>query len=325
MRLISGLQLREAEYSNVICVKIVYFLVNSFPQGKLTIMMTLLTFACMALNPIDTTVLKQRIVAEFNKQPQAVFAVAVKDLSSGDTFLYNDQLEFHAASTMKTPVLVEAYKQAKEGKFSLADSMLVKNSFESIVDGSLYSLDSTDDSEKDLYSKIGARLPISDLLYRMITKSSNLATNLIIDLVKAPNVNVSMRKLGASKIQVLRGVEDGKAFAKGLNNTTTAYDLMLIMEAIANGTAVDKKSSEGMIKVLMDQYFRDIILAKLPADVKAATKSGNITAVCHDSGIVFLPDGRKYVIVLLSKGIPDQSVATEILSTVSRIVYDHLQ
>ncbi|WP_332732272.1 serine hydrolase [Flavihumibacter sp.] len=288
-------------------------------------MMTLLTFACMALNPIDTTVLKQRIVAEFNKQPQALFAVAVKDLSSGDTFLYNDQLEFHAASTMKTPVLVEAYKQAKEGKFSLADSMLVKNSFESIVDGSLYSLDSTDDSEKDLYSKIGSRLPISDLLYRMITKSSNLATNLIIDLVKAPNVNASMRKLGASKIQVLRGVEDGKAFAKGLNNTTTAYDLMLIMEAIANGTAVDKKSSEGMIKVLMDQYFRDIILAKLPADVKAATKSGNITAVCHDSGIVFLPDGRKYVIVLLSKGIPDQSVATEILSTVSRIVYDHLQ
>lgn len=325
MRLISGLQLREAEYSNVICVKIVYFLVNSFPQAKLTIMMTLLTFACMALNPIDTTVLKQKIVTEFNKQPQAVFAVAVKDLSSGDTFLYNDQLEFHAASTMKTPVLVEAYKQAKEGKFSLADSMLVKNSFESIVDGSLYSLDSTDDSEKDLYSKIGTRLPISDLLYRMITKSSNLATNLIIDLVKATNVNASMRKLGASKIQVLRGVEDGKAYAKGLNNTTTAYDLMLIMEAIANGTAVDKKASEGMIGVLMDQYFRDIILAKLPTDVKAATKSGNITAVCHDSGIVFLPDGRKYVIVLLSKGIPEQSVATEILSTVSRIVYDHLQ
>ncbi|MCG7857710.1 class A beta-lactamase-related serine hydrolase [Flavihumibacter sediminis] len=288
-------------------------------------MTALLTFACMALSPIDTTDLKQKIVAEFNKQPQAVFAVAVKDLSSGETFLYNDQLEFHAASTMKTPVLVEAYKQAKEGKFSLSDSMLVKNSFESIVDGSLYSLDSTDDSEKDLYSKIGARLPISDLLYRMITKSSNLATNLIIDLVKATNVNASMRKLGASKIQVLRGVEDGKAFAKGLNNTTTAYDLMLIMEAIANGTAVDKNSSEGMIKVLMDQYFRDIILAKLPADVKAATKSGNITAVCHDSGIVFLPDGRKYVIVLLSKGIPQQSVATEILSTVSRIVYDHLQ
>ncbi len=279
----------------------------------------------MALSPIDTTDLKQKIVAEFNKQPQAVFAVAVKDLSSGETFLYNDQLEFHAASTMKTPVLVEAYKQAKEGKFSLSDSMLVKNSFESIVDGSLYSLDSTDDSEKDLYSKIGSRLPISDLLYRMITKSSNLATNLIIDLVKATNVNASMRKLGASKIQILRGVEDGKAFAKGLNNTTTAYDLMLIMEAIANGTAVDKNSSEGMIKVLMDQYFRDIILAKLPADVKAATKSGNITAVCHDSGIVFLPDGRKYIIVLLSKGIPQQSVATEILSTVSRIVYDHLQ
>ncbi|MEX6688241.1 serine hydrolase [Danxiaibacter flavus] len=279
---------------------------------------------CSVYAAMDTTRLRQQIMAEFAKEPSGTFAVAFKDLSTGQQFFINGHDNFHAASTMKTPVLIETFRQAALGKFAITDSILVKNTFSSIVDGSPYSLDSMDDSEKDLYTLIGTKLPISDLLYRMITKSSNLSTNIIIDLVDAKNVTSTMRKLGANDIQVLRGVEDDKAFEKGLNNTTTAYDLMVIMEHIANGSAVSKKACDDMIRILMDQHFRDIIPAKLPPSVKVASKSGSITAICHDSGIVFLPNGKKYVIVLLSRGVQNQAASTEVLATVSRIIYDHV-
>ena len=274
--------------------------------------------------PIDTAQMRKEILAEFAKQPTGTFAVAFKNLSTGQEFLMNAHESFHAASTMKTPILIETFKQAAEHKFSLNDSILIENKFTSIVDGSTFSVDSADDSEKDLYTRVGTKLPIKDLLFRMITESSNFATDLIVELVGAKNANQTMHKIGAKDIKVLRGVEDNKAYNLGMNNTVTANDLMVIFQHIANGTVVNKKACDAMIDILMHQHFKEKIAGKLPADVKTATKSGSITKVSHDSGIVFLPDGRKYVIVLLSRGIEDEKAADETLATVSRIIYDHV-
>lgn len=272
----------------------------------------------------DTSKLRQRIGEVFARYPEAVFGVAFKNINTGETFFWNGEEVFHAASTMKTPVMIEVYKQAAQGKFSVTDSMLVKNVFSSIVDGSPYALDSTDDSEHDLYLQIGKKLPIRDIVFRMITVSSNLATNNIIELVGAKNVTATMRALGTTKMQVLRGVEDNKAFEQGLNNITTAYDLMLVMESIAEGTVADKKSTEDMLDILMHQRFKRVIGGKLPADVKIANKTGSFKGVRHDSGIVFLPDGRKYVIVLLSRGIEDDEKSAGALAEVSRLVYEEV-
>lgn len=274
--------------------------------------------------PIDTAQMRKEIVAEFAKQPTGTFAVAFKNLSTGQEFLMNAHESFHAASTMKTAILLETFKQAAEHKFSLNDSILIENKFKSIVDGSSFSVDSADDSEKDLYRRIGTKLPVKDLLYRMITESSNFATNLIVDLVGAKNANKTMHKIGAKDIKVLRGVEDNKAYNLGLNNTVTAYDLMVIFDHIGNGTVISKKACDEMIDILMHQHFKEKIAAKLPPDVKTATKSGWIDKISHDSGIVFLPDGRKYVVVLLSRGIENEKSADETLANVSRIIYDHV-
>lgn len=159
----------------------------------------------------------------------------------------------------------------------------------------------------------------------MIIYSSNLATNIVIELVDAKNINKTMHKMGAKDINVLRGVEDMKAYNKGLSNSTTAYDLMVIFEALARGEAVNKAASEEMISILHRQTHRDIIPAKLPEGVKVANKTGSITGVHHDSGIVFLPDGRKYVLVLLSKNMEDFDAGTQMLATVSKKVYDYVQ
>lgn len=273
-------------------------------------------------SPTTPEQLKEQIKAEFAKQ-KGTFALAFKNLKTGEEILINEKISFHAASTMKTPVLIEAYKQAAVGKFKITDSILIKNEFKSIVDGSSFSLNSGDDSDPVLYTKAGTKLPIYDLLYLMIIKSSNLATNIIIDLVGAQNVNKTMRDMGANDIQVLRGVEDSKAFQKGMNNTTTAYDQMLIFNDMAKGKIVNKPSSDAMIKILLDQAFNDKIPAKLPKDVKVAHKTGWIKGINHDAGIVYLPDGRKYVLVLLSKEMTDDKAGIAAMANVSEMVYDY--
>jgi len=272
----------------------------------------------------DTALLRREVMAVYAGEPQASFALAFEDLQTGEQFFINERESFHAASTMKTPVLIETFKQISRHRLSLNDSLLIHTDFLSIVDSSRYQLDSADDSEKELYGLAGRRMALKDLLYKMITESSNLATNLVIERVGAANVMVAMREMGANDIRVLRGVEDNKAFERGMNNTTTAYDLMVLFRQIAGGTAVDPASCEAMIRILLDQHFKEVIAGKLPGGVRVASKSGWITGSCHDSGIVFLPDGRKYVVVLLSRGIADYAAAVSLEATVSKLIYDHM-
>jgi beta-lactamase class A len=265
--------------------------------------------------------LKSEITALF-AATNGDFSLAFRDLSDSNNQIFiNEKESFHAASTMKTPVMIELFKQAHEGSFSLSDSLLVKNEFKSIVDGTLFSLDIGRDDGEHIYEQMGQKRSIKDLLLDMIIYSSNLATNILIQLVGAANVNQTVRDYGARDIKVLRGVEDMKAYDAGLNNTTTAYDLMIIFEKLAKGEAVNKEASYEMIEILLQQTHRDIIPAKLPKDVKVANKTGFITGVHHDSGIVFLPDGRKYVLVLLSKNMGDSEAGRKMLAEVSRLIY----
>lgn len=270
----------------------------------------------------DRQKLESSIKSEINNG-KGTFAVAWKDLTSGEEILINEDTVFHAASTMKTPVMIEVFKQASANTFHLTDSITVSNQFYSIVDSSMFSLSASEDSEPELYNVIGGKKTIYDLVYQMIIRSSNLATNIIIGLIDARKVTETMRSLGAGSIQVLRGVEDIKAYEAGLNNSTTALDLLKIYTHLASGDLIDKSSNQAMIDILLDQIFNDIIPAYLPEEVIVAHKTGNITGVHHDSGIVFLPNGRRYVIVLLSKNLEDFDHGTETLARISRLIYDY--
>lgn len=229
---------------------------------------------------------------------------------------------FHAASTMKTPVMIEVYKQVANGKIKLTDLVKVDTTFKSIVDSTAYSLSSSGDSEAELYTMVGTEQPYSDLVRRMIVRSSNLATNILIDKVGAKNVTQTMRDLGANDIQVLRGVEDGKAYRAGLNNRTSAYDLMLIFSALGKGQLIDSTWSNEMVNVLLQQEFNDIIPLYLPKDVRVAHKTGWITGLNHDSALVILPDGRRYVLVLLSDELENEEQAKHNMAIVSKMVYE---
>jgi len=266
--------------------------------------------------------LKENIVQTLSKQ-EGTFAVAFKDLSTGKELLINDTITFHAASTMKTPVLIEVYRQAAEGKFSLTDSIELKNEFKSIADGSFYKLDSTDDSEKELYKHIGEQRTIDSLVYQMIIVSSNFATNLLIEKLGVENIRNTVTQLGAEGMQVLRGVEDQKAFDKGLNNSTTARGLMVLFERIGSGTAVGRKPDAAMVDILKRQKFNDGIPAGLPKNVAVAHKTGNITRIHHDAGIVFAK--RPYVLVILVRGRQDSKQSGALMAKMSRAVYNSVR
>jgi beta-lactamase class A len=241
--------------------------------------------------------------------PEATVGIALRDLDAGTSFDYNAGRVFHAASTMKVPVMIEVFRQAEAGRFGLDDSLVVTNRFNSIVDGSPYVLDTADDSDADVYRKIGRSATIRWLVERMITVSSNLATNILIDYVGADAVQSTIEALGITTMEVHRGVEDIKAYDLGLNNTATAGDLATLLQRLAQGAAVSPEADSTMVEILFHQEFNDIIPAGLPQDVRVAHKTGSITEIHHDAAIVYPPDRRPYVLVILTEGVanPDRS------------------
>jgi beta-lactamase class A len=284
--------------------------------------MTLLAAGLIAIAQRPDSVL-ERIQSRIAVEAGVQVGLAYIDLASGDTLFLNADSSFHAASTMKVPVMIELFRRANTGSFRMNQGLLLVNQFASIVDGSLYALDSSSDSDTTLYHRIGERVRVDTLLRLMITRSSNFATNTLITLVGADAVTRTMRSLGAQRIQVLRGVEDGKAFEKGLNNTTTARDLGIVLRAIEEGRAASPAATREMLGILMAQEFNEKIPAGLPPGTRVAHKTGEITAVSHDAAIVY-PAGRKpYVLVVLTRGIADGVKSSKLIADISAIVYTH--
>ena len=157
--------------------------------------------------------LRDSIRAVLDGHPEATVAVALRDPQTDVRLDLNADRPFHAASTMKVPVMMEVFRQAEAGRFALGDSLRVENAFRSIVDGSPYRIE--DDSDDAIYERLGGAMAIEDLVYQMITVSSNLATNLLIGHVSADSVQKTIEGLGTDAMRVLRGVEDIKAYRQG--------------------------------------------------------------------------------------------------------------
>lgn len=253
----------------------------------------------------------------------AEVAVAFETLDGASSWLLRADEPFHAASTMKVAVLIELYRQRRAGRLRLEDTLVVRNEFHSIADGSTYSLDPADDSEGGLYLAAGSLRTLAELSELMIEVSSNLATNLLIERLGVENIRAAVHALGADGMQVLRGVEDSKAFARGRNNTTTARALLILMEAIARGRAVDAGSSREMLTILGRQTFNDGIPAGLPPGTRVAHKTGEINRLQHDAALVLAP--RPFVLVVLTRGIEDPKHSAALIADIARQLYAALE
>jgi beta-lactamase class A len=253
------------------------------------------------------------------------FGVVAIDLETGRRIGVNEDLVVHAASTMKVPVLLELYRRAGARELDMAAEIEVRNRFRSIADTThYYTLSTSDDSEHALYTMLGRRTSYRDLARRMIVSSSNLATNLLIDELGAAAVQRTADRVGGDGMRVLRGVEDGPAFAAGMNNTTTARGLANVLAAIARCDILPRAQCAEIVDILAAQEFREMIPAGLPAGVRIAHKRGWITGIQHDAAIVYPLNSPPYVLVVLTRGAQDSSAAYGVAADISRIVWQAL-
>ena len=278
----------------------------------------------MAFNEVVSMTEVETYIAQFSDK---TIAVSVYDLATGGEIHINADQAFHPASTFKVHVMMEVFRQAEEGLFSLDDGLQIINSFTSIADESKFSLDVNDDSETTLYSRLGENESIIELTRLMIVRSSNLATNILIEKIGTQNVNAFIRALGIEGVSVLRGVEDKAAFRLGMNNSASARGLTQTMQLIAEGKVVSKPISEKMIDIMLRQEFNESIPALLPKSVKVAHKTGWTGDVYHDTGIVFPENRKPYAISIMTRGFAEdnEQAAHECMASISKMIYEQIQ
>jgi beta-lactamase class A len=249
--------------------------------------------------------------------------IAFYDCETTLQWAYNADAPFHAASTMKLAVLLAVQRQITRGELAADAPVHVRNKFTSIVDRRPYMLDVNRDGDPELYAHLGRTMTVDQLAYQMITRSSNFATNLLVDVVGIPVIQRALHEMGIEGIKVIRGVEDQAAFDAGLNNEVTANGLLRLLRLVSDRKAYSPEASQRMLEILLDQRFKGGIPAGLPDATRVAHKTGNISTVHHDAGIVFLEGRQPYVLVVLSQFDESASRSTAV-AEVSRDVFECL-
>lgn len=253
-------------------------------------------------------------------------AIYYRNLNCFDDFYsLNENVQFHSASIYKIFILAEILRHDFYGLLSINDKLTLKNSFKSIVDGSTYNLNVNSDSDKFLYEKIGYEVTIEELAKRMIILSSNLATNNLIEIISAKNVQRTLELLGLMDTKIFRGVEDEKAFKLGMNNITTVKDTAKILEIAAEGKLFSHSVSKKFIEILSEQTIRKLIPRYLPDDLKIANKTGEITGHRHDAALIFSDDKPAYIFVIFTRDLKPENIeqSEEVISKISLEIYNH--
>src|SRR5436309_14099508 len=269
------------------------------------------------------TPLNEELETLSSESKARVIAVALHDLESGLRFSLHGDRWFHAASTIKVAMLLAIFRAADEDRLRLDDSLHVRNRFISAADGSSFHLNRDSDAMPELYQAIGRTAKISALAEGMIASSSNLATNLLLDLVGVEYARKVLRDAQVDGVELRRGVEDHAAHERGINNEVTANGLLTLLSAV-RGDFLSGESKEQAIHVLLEQRFNSIIPAGLPAHATVAHKTGEISTACHDMGIVYLPERQPYIAVILTEFDPEQNGRREAVAAISEMIHRSL-
>ena len=256
-------------------------------------------------------------IERLEKKHGCRIGVSFRDDEIPFEFGYRGNELFHAASTMKVPVMIEVFHNVEQGRMKLDDTVLLNPICQSMIDNSDFECD----AEKYLTARLGQQETILKLTEQMIVVSDNLATNLLIRMVTPQRITATMRALGAKDGFVLRGVQDELAYRAGVSNKLTPNDLTTLMAAIADDKAGTPESCEAMREILFAQEHNTMIPAQLPAGTRVAHKTGSITKIRHDTAIVYTDKGR-YVVTIMTDGIENEEESTALVADLSRRIYE---
>jgi len=275
--------------------------------------------------PSNLDALKLRIESISQKSNARAVAVAMHDTESGAELHYAADRWFHGASTIKVAILLAVYGEIDRGRLVPQSRVHVRNRFLSAYDGSPFRIQADRDADSDVHAAIGKTMRVSELALHMIATSSNLATNLLLDLIGLEAVQGTIDRFGLTGLDLRRGVEDEKAFEHDIVNRVTANGLVKLLGLIAEERAYSPQLSREMLDTLHQQEFKKGIPARLPREVRVAHKTGDISTVAHDAGVVYAPERKPYVIAILTEWSPDAGNRSSTIASLSHAVYEHLR
>jgi beta-lactamase class A len=251
--------------------------------------------------------------------------VALHDAETGLEMHYKADRWFHAASTIKVPILLGVFAAIDRGDLLPHSRVHVRNRFLSVVEGVPFRVESGRDANSAVHNAIGKMMRVDELAYHMITTSSNLATNLLLGVIGPDSVNRTLKELDVDDgIELKRGVEDELAFDKGISNMVTADGLLRILILLSEGKAFSPALSRRMMDILHGQEFNQGIPARLPKGARVAHKTGEISTVAHDAGVIYLPKRKPYGLVILTEWAPEGTGRSRTIATISHTIYEFL-
>ena len=259
-----------------------------------------------------------------DKSKARAIAIALDDLETGAQFHYHADRWFHAASTIKVAILLGVYGAIYRGDLLPQSRVHVRNRFLSAYDGTPYRVSVDRDANSVVHRGIGRTLRVSELAEHMIASSSNLATNLLLDLVGLDVLQRTLDDFGIEGIDLRRGVEDELAFQNGISNRVTANGLVSLLRLIGEGRAFNAQLSNDMLDALHAQQFKSGIPAGLPPEAKVAHKTGDISTIAHDAGLVYLPDRKPYALAVLTEWDPSTQGRSATIAAASYLAYSAL-
>jgi beta-lactamase class A len=252
-------------------------------------------------------------------------AVALHDAETGLELHYKADRWFHAASTIKVPILLGVFAAIDRGELLPHSRVHVRNRFLSVIENVPFRVESGRDANSAVHDAIGKMMRVDELAYHMITTSSNLATNLLLGVMGTDAVNRTLKELEVDDgIDLKRGVEDELAFDKGINNMVTADGLLRILVLLSEGKAFSPALSRRMMDILHGQEFNQGIPALLPKGARVAHKTGEISTIAHDAGVVYLPKRKPYVLVVLTEWDPEGTGRSRTIAAISHTIYEFL-
>ncbi len=251
-------------------------------------------------------------------------AVAFFDYRRQQDWAHHGDRWFHAASTIKVPVLLGAFDAIEQGRMHLHARVHVRNRFLSVADGRPYRVERARDSNEEVQAAVGRTMQVRELARHMIVTSSNLATNLLIDILGLEQIQQTLDRFELAGIELRRGVEDMAAWERDINNRVTANGLLSALRILQDEEHFSEELRGEMLDILHAQEFRSGIPAGLPIDARVAHKTGEISTVAHDAGIVFLPDREPYVLVVLTEWSAETAGRKDTIATISRLVYEYV-
>jgi beta-lactamase class A len=252
----------------------------------------------------------KNIILDYMKDKKIKYSILIKDLKSHEVYSINEGQVVPSASIIKFFIMAKAFQLVDKGELNLSDRISIDKS-ERVPYSIIYVLD-----ERNTYT-------ILDLIILMIIQSDNTATNVLIHMIGMENVNRFIRELGFMDTILKRKMMDFDAKKLGRDNYTTAQDVARLIELMNKGHLISKDYSTMMINIMKMQLDNSMMKLNLDEEIIVAHKTGQLTNINHDVGIVFAKD-KNYIFTMLTWNTTDDNYARSIIGRVSKISYDYL-